>query len=344
MRVADSELCPKRMVYGPCGGVRADLTCEMATFRCPFTRKQGVEMWPGSRAGTRRDIPLLSRALERPIVVSDFTVAPFDAASIRAVAAAMRGSCDGVLVGEHNNRPDYPPALMAALVRDAGIPAWITLTCRDRNRIVLEQELGGLALAGAAGVLCVTGDGRARGVRPDVTQVFDIDSTQLIALAATAGLAVAAAEAPDAPPEHLRPERLHQKQRAGAHFAILNHVGSTGRVADFVSRARSSGVTIPIVASVLVYTDEISASVLRLPGLTLDPGRVAAVVGASDPVEAGIQQAVDEARALIGIDGVVGVNLSGMASARGELFAAKVKADIGRRIGASVNYGDAGAL
>lgn len=265
-------------------------------------------------------------------MLSDFTVSPFDVASVRSVAAAMQGTCDGVLVGEHQNRPDFPPALMAALVRDAGIPAWITLTCRDRNRIVLEQELGGLALAGAAGVLCVTGDGRARGVRPDVTQVFDIDSTQLIALAAHAGLAVAAAEAPEAPPRYLRPDRLFQKQRAGADFAILNHVGSVDRVSDFVARARAAGVTMPIVASVLVYTDEVSASVLQLPGLTMNPQQVAAVLGAGDPVEAGILQAVAEARALTGIDGVAGVNLSGMASARGELFAAKIKADIGREI------------
>ena len=82
---------------------------------------------------------------------------------------------------------------------------WMTLTCRDRNRIVLEQELAGLAVAGADGVLCVTGDGRAQGVRPDVTQVFDLDGTRLAALAAVAGLTVAVPEAPDAPPRPLRP-------------------------------------------------------------------------------------------------------------------------------------------
>ncbi len=333
MQVPDLDACPKRMVYGPCGGVRTDLSCEMAALPCPFVARGRVEVWPDPWTGRRPDIPLLEAA--RPIVLTDFTVSPFDVASVRSVAGAMQGSCDGVLVGEHQNRPDFPPALMAALVRDAGLPAWITLTCRDRNRVVLEQELGGLALAGAAGVLCVTGDGRARGVRPDVTQVFDIDSTQLIALAADAGLAVAAAEAPDAPPHQLRAGRLFQKQRAGAAFAVLNHVGSVGGVADFVARARSAGVTIPLVASVLVYTDEISASALRLPGLTMDPERVAAVLSANDPVEAGMLQAVAEARALCDIDGVVGVNLSGMASARGELFAAEVKADIGRQLIAS---------
>ncbi|MFC7571210.1 hypothetical protein ACFQX8_01275 [Klenkia terrae] len=48
----------------------------------------------------------------------------------------------------------------------AGGRPWVTLACRDRNRLVLEQELAGLALVGVDGVLCVTGDGRGPGVRP----------------------------------------------------------------------------------------------------------------------------------------------------------------------------------
>ena len=28
--------CPKRMVHGPCGGVRADLSCELGDRPCPF--------------------------------------------------------------------------------------------------------------------------------------------------------------------------------------------------------------------------------------------------------------------------------------------------------------------
>ena len=41
------------------------------------------------------------------------------------------------------------------------------------------------------------------------------------------------------------------------------------------------------------------------------------MLAAPDPEAAGIAAAVAEARALLAVDGVVGVNLSGMASARG---------------------------
>jgi methylenetetrahydrofolate reductase (NADPH) len=73
--------------------------------------------------------------------------------------------------------------------------------------------------------------------------------------------------------------------------------------------------------------------VLRgLPGLELDPAAVRRVLDAPDPVAAGIDNAAREARALLAIPGVAGVNISGLASARGYEFAAQVKAALAARI------------
>src|ERR1039457_3104034 len=85
--------------------------------------------------------------------------------------------------GEHQDRPDFPPTLHASLLLQAGVRPWLTLPCRDRNRIGLEQELAGLRHLGVDAVLCVTGDARAYDIRPDVTQVFDLDGTRLAAQA-----------------------------------------------------------------------------------------------------------------------------------------------------------------
>jgi 5,10-methylenetetrahydrofolate reductase len=330
-------LCPKRMHHGPCGGVREDLACEIVPARCPFTVRDEPVPWSGADPLDRPEPALLRLAATRPVVLTDLTVTPFDEKGLAVVVRTLAGSCDGLLVGEHQGRPDFPPSLMTALIRNAGGAPWITLTCRDRNRIVLEQELAGLATAGAAGVFCATGDGRAPGVPPEVTQVFDVDGTQLTAMAAAAGLSVAVPEAPEAPPQRLRPGRLREKQRAGAQFAILNHVASATRMAQFVAAARGAGVTIPLVAGVAVYTDPHSAAVLQhFPGLHLDEERVAAVLGAPDPVAAGIAEAVAEARDLLALDGVVGVNLSGLGSSHGPAAGAEIKAAVGRElIGAS---------
>jgi methylenetetrahydrofolate reductase (NADPH) len=118
---------------------------------------------------------------------------------------------------------------------------------------------------------------------------------------------------------------------------VLNHVGSVSAVAEFVAAAKTVGLTMPVIAAVPVYTDELSAAVLRnLPGIELDEATVAAVLGSADPVTAGIDAAVDRSRALLTLDGVDGVNLSGLASARGFAAAAQIQAEIGRRIRVAV--------
>ena len=284
-----------------------------------------VVRWPGP--------PRISAAVPAPLVLTDLSVPPADPVSLAATARILAPSCDAVLVGDHQDRPDFPPTMLAELLATAGAVPWVTLACRDRNRVVLEQELQGLRQNGTATVLCVTGDGRAFDVRPDVTQVFDLDGTRLVALAAEIGVPAAVPETPTAPPMSVRPERLVQKQHAGASIAVLNHVRSPASVDGFLVQARRAGLTIPIIASVAVYTDDRSAAVLSaLPGLELDAAVVESVLTADDPVAAGIDAAVRQARALLAVDGVRGVNLSGMASERGIGFAAEVQAEIGHRI------------
>jgi len=148
---------------------------------------------------------------------------------------------------------------------------------------------------------------------------------------------VAVPEAPDAPPVGLRPARVADKQRAGAGLCVLNHVAAPVRVAEFVASARAAGATLPFVAAVAVYTDERSARVLqRFPGLRVDPVAIGAVLAAPDPLAAGIAAAVTEARTLLAVPGVAGVNLSGLASGRGERAAAEVKAAVAAEIRAEV--------
>ena len=329
------ETCPKRMHYGPCGGVRADLSCELGDRPCPFAVAPLAEWAGGHPPPAPPPVPdgLLARAATRPVVLTDLTVVPYSPASVRRVVALLAASSDALLVGEHQNRPDLPPTLFAAEVLAAGGRPWTTLSCRDRNRVVLEQELRGLAAMGVEGVLCVTGDVRAPGVRSDVTQVFDLDGTRLAALAAGAGLVATVPEAPEAPPVGLRAARVAQKQRAGARLCVLNHVSSPAAVDRFVADARRVGATLPFVAAVAVYTDERSARVLQaFPGLNVDGAAIAEVLRARDPVAAGIAAAVAEARALLAIPGVIGVNLSGLGSGRGEDAGAEVKAAVAAQV------------
>src|SRR3954468_9457771 len=177
------------MVFGPCGGVRDDGGCELAVHSCVFLDPPLVR-WPEPPVQPTTPSTLLDRTAHGPVVLVDLSVTPFDPVSVRRVVGVLAPVADGLLIGEHANRPDFPPTMFAAEVLAAGGRLWTTLACRDRNRVVLEQELVGLAALGVDGVLCVTGDARGISVRPGVTQVFDLDGTRLAALAARAGLSV----------------------------------------------------------------------------------------------------------------------------------------------------------
>jgi 5,10-methylenetetrahydrofolate reductase len=335
--VADTSIalptpgCPKRMVFGPCGGVRSGGSCELDDqLPCPWCDADDP-VGLRARPATPPDTPPVP--VRVPSVLTDLSVPPYDLAALREALGLLAPVSDALLVGEHHHRPDFPPTMLAAEILDAGGDPWITLTCRDRNRVVLEQEVAGLAALGAGGVLCVTGDGRGQDVRPEVTQVFDLDSTRLTGLVAAGGLPAAVAVAPAAPPADLRPAALAQKQRAGASLAVANHVGSPAELDAFLAAARDAGADLPVIAGVAVYTDERSAAVLAaFPGLALDATAVAEVLGADDPREAGIAAAVAEAEALLAVPGVVGVNLSGLASADGWRAGAEIKAEIAARL------------
>ena len=119
---------------------------------------------------------------------------------------------------------------------------------------------------------------------------------------------------------------------------MLNHVERVEDVAAFMRSARTAGLHIPVIASPVVYTDAVSAAVLQgLPGIELSTTSVDSILDSPDPITAGIDAAVTKAEQLLVIDGIEGVDLSGLASARGYLHAAEIKAEIGTRIRAQVS-------
>ncbi|MDQ6839101.1 MAG: methylenetetrahydrofolate reductase, partial [Actinomycetota bacterium] len=208
-----------------------------------------------------------------------------------------------------------------------------TLSCRDRNRVALAAECAALAEIGVAGVHCVTGDWQGVAGGQGETKVFDLDALRLIDLARDHGLTVSVAAAPAAPPTDLRAARLAEKVKAGAHLCLVNHAGGSGPVARFVTAARGLGADIPFVPCVPLLSDKTPLHALAsLPGLVLDPAAVDAAGTAPGDAHGGIATAVAEAEAMMAIDGVVGVNLSGSASAVSELDSADLMAELGHRL------------
>src|SRR3954462_12049096 len=99
--------CPKRMEYGPCGGVEFDGSCEVAPHPCvfldlPTVRWHGVvsEQPPGfSDPVPQPPVSVGATAMRellrtRQIVVADLPARALDAASIAQVGGILAGSVD----------------------------------------------------------------------------------------------------------------------------------------------------------------------------------------------------------------------------------------------------------
>jgi 5,10-methylenetetrahydrofolate reductase len=357
---------PKHMEYGPCGGVEFDGSCEVAPHPCVFLETRtiawhGLVDTPGNpdavahptvpdplpaptvSAGSLRMRELLAT---RAIVVADFPAAALSVSSIASCAAALLGSVDAVLAGDAGAaRVQFPPAYRAQLIQSAGLEVWTGLNCRDRNRVALEGELAALAQLGVAGIHAVTGDHTLTGSRPDAAPVFDLDSTELAALASRAGLLVSVGEAPATPPLDRRPARLLEKEHAGAEICFVNHAGGVEPVRAFIEAARALGATVGFVPCIPIVVDRESAELLQtFTTLVLPPGYLDGILAAgdgraADVRAAGIAAAVSLGKGFLGIDGVVGVNLSGGAGPGGELAFAQVLAEIGQQLRTSLPYG-----
>ena len=339
--------CPKRMEYGPCGGVEFDGTCEVAPHPCvfldlPTVRWHGIASTePPGHSDPVPPAPVSAGAVDmrallatRPVVVADFPARALDAASIDECGGILAGSVDAVLAGDAGSaRVQFPPAYRASLIMATGLAVWTGFNCRDRNRVAMEGELAALAHVGVAGVHCVTGDHTTTGQRPDATPVFDLDSTEASSLARAAGHLVSVGEAPATPPVGRRPDRLLEKFRAGAEVCFVNHAGGAAPVASFIARAQELGAAMAFIPCIPVVVDRESAELLRsFTTLVLPDGYLERILAARDPFAEGIAAAVELGQQFLEIDGVRGVNLSGGAGPGREAWFAEALATISREV------------
>lgn len=328
--------CPKHMTHGPCGGVMPNGQCEAAAFTCPWTRRPTAQ-WSGPRPAGSVPHTLLSLMQQRPVVVADLSAPACDRNETLRSLKALTGHVDAVLTGDlPGARVQFPPSFLASLVHTVGAVAWVGLNCRDRNRVALEGELAALAAIGVGGVHCVTGDHPAVGHRPDAQPVFDLDSTELAALARSAGLLVSVAEAPCSPPVSARAVRLVEKVRAGAQVCFVNHAGGADPVARFVAAVSMAlDAPIPFIACVPLILDRASAELISgFPGLVLPPGYVEGILDSRDPHRAGTDAALRLCSELLGIPGIRGIDISTVPVPGRELQTARAVAAVGQELGA----------
>ncbi|MBI4950514.1 MAG: methylenetetrahydrofolate reductase [NAD(P)H] [Myxococcales bacterium] len=224
---------------------------------------------------------------------------------------ACRPSFVSVTYGAGGSTRDRTLELVTRIRRELGIEPLAHVTCVGASRRELAAVLGRLADAGIENVLALRGDpprGAAAFERP--ADGF-LHASELVAFVHAEGypFSVGAACYPEGHPEcrdlELDLAHLARKVEAGVDFLITQLYFDNADYFAFVRRARSAGITVPIVpglmpvtnvAQIQRFTDVIGARIpqelyRRLRIVERDPGAVVAT---------GVHWSVEQAAELLG--------------------------------------------
>ena len=175
-------------------------------------------------------------------------------------AEPFRGLVDALNVTDGPRAMVHMSALAGAAILDrAGIEPILQFTCRDRNRIALQADLLGASAVGVRNVLILRGDEPDPAEIPPPKPVFDVDSRDLIQLAARmrAGeafasgreiatpprLFIGAADTPVDPEPGWRPTGLTRKIEAGAGFVQTQLCWDIDVVRRYARALEEAGIT-----------------------------------------------------------------------------------------------------
>ncbi len=147
----------------------------------------------------------------------------------------------------------------SVILARSGVEPIFQVVTRDRNRIAIQSDLLGAAALGIRNILCLSGYHQTLTDNPESANVYDLDSTQLVALVKTmrdrgellngerisgAFPVIAGAVAnPYLRPLDLGILRLMQKVEAGADFIQTHAVFDVGEFGIWLEAARQAGIT-----------------------------------------------------------------------------------------------------
>ena len=218
------------------------------------------------------------------------------------------------------------PVAAAAIVARTGVAPLVQLTCRDRNRIVLQSDALGAAAVGAAGIVCMTGDPPGTGNHPEAKAVFDINTIEL--MRAVRGLREGHFLSGD--PVRIPPDllvggvenpadgersigRLAAKIEAGCELVQTQITFDAEAFAAWMELVRAAGLhdRVRILAGISPVRRPSIARYLheQVPGVTVPAPILARLESAADPETEGVRVAAEVLHAVRAIPGVAGAHL-----------------------------------
>ncbi len=147
----------------------------------------------------------------------------------------------------------------SVILARAGIEPICQVVTRDRNRIAIQSDLLGAAALGIKNILCLSGYHQTLTDNPESANVYDLDSTQLVALATkmrekgellngekingSFPVIAGAVANPSLKPMDLGIIRLMQKVEAGAAFIQTHAVFDVGEFGLWLDAVKQAGIT-----------------------------------------------------------------------------------------------------
>jgi methylenetetrahydrofolate reductase (NADPH) len=182
------------------------------------------------------------------------------AAAVREKAKHLVDRVDAVNITDNQTAMVRMASWAASLIAiQEGLEPNYQMTCRDRNRLAMQADILGAYGLGIHNILCLSGDHQQFGDHPQAKGVFDIDSTQLIAMVKAMRddgkfqsgadidepprLFIGAAANPFAEPFEWRVHRLGKKVRAGADFIQTQCIYNMEKMREWVRQANDMGLT-----------------------------------------------------------------------------------------------------
>ena len=262
-------------------------------------------------------------------------VNPPDSADPKQVLEQVRpliGVMDAVHISDNSLASPHMCGLaLAGLIESIGLETILHMTCRDRNRNMLQADLLGAAALGVKHVLAITGDHPAIGDHPEAKPVFDLDAVSLIEMVRhlrdnesllsgrplhhAPRLLIGGGAEPTAPPLEFRPHRLAKKIAAGIDFAVTQVVYDMAMLRSYMHAIREMELDkkIHILVSVGALAGPTMARGMNssTPGVTVpeDVIRRMAAAPMGKRRDEGVKICVEQIHELLEMPGVSGIDI-----------------------------------
>jgi len=251
---------------------------------------------------------------------------------VREKARFLKGNVDSVNITDNQTAVVRMSSWAASLlIMEEGLEPNYQMVCRDRNRLAMQADILGGSAMGIRNMLCLSGDHQQFGDHPDAKGVFDIDSTQLIALVKqmrdegiflSGGeiehppkMFIGAASNPFAEPYEWRVNRLAKKLEAGADFIQTQCIYNMERFREFMHISNEEGLTekVYILAGVTPMKSVGMARYMKskVPGMDVPDGIIDRLKGVEKGkvADEGIKIACEQIQEFKEMKGVHGVHL-----------------------------------